>query len=129
MLASAIVRGDPVAAAEGVGLQYVSTDEPGLKRIGKPGRFRYVRANGRSCSDRRTLARIRALAIPPAWTDVWISPSADAHVQATGRDARGRKQYRYHAKFREVRDAAKYTRLAELIRVLPKLRRAVQRDM
>jgi DNA topoisomerase-1 len=88
-----------------------------------------VRANGAAVRDTSTLRRIRALAIPPAWTEVWISAEPHAHIQATGRDARGRKQYRYHAKFREIRDAAKYHRLADLLRVLPKLRRAVQRDL
>lgn len=91
--------------------------------------FRYVRANGSPVRDKVTLSRIRALAIPPAWTDVWIAPDPDGHIQATGRDARGRKQYRYHPRFREVRDAAKYTRLAGLLHVLPKLRRAVARDL
>jgi DNA topoisomerase I len=79
--------------------------------------------------DTATLSRIRALAIPPAWTDVWISPDPDGHLQATGRDARGRKQYRYHAKWREQRDAAKYDHLVEFCRVLPKLRARVARDL
>ncbi len=79
--------------------------------------------------DTATLSRIRALAIPPAWTDVWISPDPDGHLQATGRDARGRKQYRYHAKWREQRDSAKYDRLVEFCRVLPKLRKQVERDL
>jgi DNA topoisomerase-1 len=88
-----------------------------------------VRASGNLVRDAATLRRIRAIAIPPAWTDVWISPDPDGHLQATGRDARGRKQYRYHTKFREMREAAKYERLVELFRVLPKVRRAVQRDL
>jgi DNA topoisomerase-1 len=128
-ITSAMSSGNAVAAATGAGLAYVSTEEPGIRRLGKPGHFRYVSAAGRACRDERTLRRIRALAIPPAWTDVWISPNADGHVQATGRDARGRKQYRYHAKFRAVRDAAKYQRLVDLLRVLPKLRAAVKRDL
>ncbi len=88
-----------------------------------------MRANGKSVRDASTLSRIRALAVPPAWTDVWISPDSDGHIQATGRDARGRKQYRYHAKFREVRDAAKYHRLLDLLRVLPKVRKQIERDL
>jgi DNA topoisomerase-1 len=79
--------------------------------------------------DRATLARIRALAIPPAWTGVWISPDPDGHIQATGRDARGRKQYRYHAKWRTVRDEAKYHRLVAFCGVLPSLRSAIERDL
>jgi DNA topoisomerase-1 len=79
--------------------------------------------------DAATLARIRTLAIPPAWTDVWISPDPEAHLQATGRDAKGRKQYRYHPKWREMRDREKYSRLVEFCRALPKLRKAVARDL
>ena len=75
--------------------------------------------------DRATLARIRALAIPPAWTDVWICPRADGHLQATGRDARGRKQYRYHPRWREVRDETKYDRMIAFGRALPRIRRRV----
>jgi DNA topoisomerase-1 len=79
--------------------------------------------------DRTTLARIRSLAIPPAWTHVWISPDPDGHIQATGRDARGRKQYKYHPRWRQVRDAVKYYRLVDFCRALPKLRAAVERDL
>lgn len=79
--------------------------------------------------DRATLARIRALAIPPAWTHVWISPDPDGHIQATGRDAKGRKQYRYHPKWREVRDTMKYSRVVELCRALPAIRTAVEHDL
>jgi DNA topoisomerase-1 len=129
MLSSAVVSGDPVAAASAVSLQHVRDDTPGIQRLGRGKRFRYVRAGGKAVRDEATLRRIRALAIPPAWTDVWISPDPDGHIQATGRDARGRKQYRYHAKFREVRDAAKYHRLVDLLRVLPKVRKQVERDL
>ena len=128
-LTSAVVQGDPVAAASAASLRHTSDEGPGIRRVGRGKRFRYMRADGAPVRDKATLSRIRALAIPPAWTDVWISPDADGHVQATGRDARGRKQYRYHARFREVRDAAKYHRLGELLHVLPKLRRAVHRDL
>jgi DNA topoisomerase-1 len=128
-LTSAVVQGDAVAAAEAVALHYATDEEAGICRIRHGKQFRYVRAGGKSVRDRTTLSRIRALAIPPAWTDVWISPDADGHIQATGRDARARKQYRYHTKFREVRDAAKYTRLVDLLRVLPKLRKQVKHDL
>src|SRR5688572_16059677 len=128
-LTQAVVQGDPVAAASAAALRHTSDDAPGIRRVGRGKRFRYVRDGGKAVRDAGTLSRIRALAIPPAWTDVWVSPDPDGHVQATGRDARGRKQYRYHAKFREVRDAAKYHRLADLLRALPKLRRAVRRDL
>ena len=129
MLSSAVVSGDPVAAASAVALQHVSDDKPGIRRIGRGKRFRYVRADGKPVRDTGTLSRIRALAVPPAWTDVWISPDADGHIQATGRDARARKQYRYHTKFRAVRDAAKYNRLIDLLRVLPKVRKQVAVDL
>ena len=128
-LTSAVVQGDPVAAATAANLRHSTDDVPGIRRLGKPKQFRYVRASGSAVRDASTLGRIRALAIPPAWTDVWISPDPDGHIQATGRDARGRKQYRYHPRFREVRDAAKYHRLRDLLGALPKLRRAVKRDL
>jgi len=129
MLSSAVVSGDAVAAASAVALQHVRDDKPGIQRVGRGKQFRYTRVGGKPVRDAGTLSRIRALAIPPAWTDVWISPDPAGHIQATGRDARGRKQYRYHAKFRAVRDAAKYTRLVALLRVLPKLRKHVERDL
>ena len=110
-------------------MHYATDSEDGIGRRRHGKSFTYVTASGARLRDRATLARIRSLALPPAWTDVWISADPDGHIQATGRDARGRKQYRYHARFREVRDAAKYTRLASLLRVLPKVRRAVARDL
>jgi DNA topoisomerase-1 len=91
--------------------------------------FAYTDEHGRTVRDPATLARIRALAIPPAWTDVWICPSATGHIQATGRDAKGRKQYRYHARWRALRDANKYRRLVEFARLLPRLRARVQADL
>lgn len=129
MLSSAVVSGDPVAAASAVSLQHVRDDQPGIQRLGRGKRFRYVRAGGKPVRDTATLSRIRALVIPPAWTSVWISPDPNGHIQATGRDVKGRKQYRYHAKFREVRDQAKYHRLLDLLRVLPKVRAQVERDL
>jgi len=96
---------------------------PGIRRLGAPGRFRYVRADGRKLSNAAELARIKALVIPPAWTDVWICADPRGHLQATGRDARGRKQYRYHAKFRQLRDDVKYSRLPAFAQALRRIRR------
>jgi DNA topoisomerase-1 len=93
------------------------------------GGFRYVDPAGRPVRDLETLQRIRGLAIPPAWTDVWICPDARGHLQAIGRDAKGRKQYRYHPRWRQVRDETKYARLAAFARALPRVRRRVARDL
>ena len=116
-------------AADLANLRYVSDDDPGLVRVGRGTRVRYRDAAGKAVRDKATLARIEALAIPPAWTRVWICPRADGHIQATGRDARGRKQYRYHARWQQVRDAAKYGRLLAFGTALPALRRRVRRDL
>jgi DNA topoisomerase-1 len=102
---------------------------PGIKRVRRGAGFRYVMPEGAQVRDPADLARIRALAIPPAWTDVWISVTPRGHIQAIGRDARHRKQYRYHARWREVRDETKYGQLVEFGRALPAIRRRVQRDM
>jgi DNA topoisomerase-1 len=91
--------------------------------------FSYVDRNDNEITDEGTLERIRSLVIPPAWTNVWISPSPNGHIQAVGRDARGRLQYRYHARWRQVRDANKYDRTIAFARALPRLRRAVARDL
>lgn len=119
----------PRRSAAKARLRYVEDGAPGLarKRHGKV--FRYVDAEGRPVRDAATLARIRALAIPPAWTDVWICASPRGHLQATGRDARGRKQYRYHAEFRAIRDAAKFDAMLSVGRALPKLRETVERHL
>jgi DNA topoisomerase-1 len=111
------------------GLTYTSEIEPGLRRRRAGERFRYVGLNGRPLADRRALDRVRALAIPPAWTDVWICADPEGHLQATGRDQRGRKQYRYHARWREVRDEAKFGRMATFGRALPAIRKRVVRDL
>src|SRR6185503_9187766 len=116
-------------AARTAGLRWVSTDEPGLTRLRKGRGFAYRDAGGKRVTDRTTLARIRALAIPPAWTEVWICADPRGHVQACGRDARQRKQFRYHWKWREVRDCAKHDRCRAFGRVLPKLRAAIDRDL
>jgi len=102
---------------------------PGIRRLGTGKRFRYVRPDGRLIRDRATLARIRSLAIPPAWVGVWICPLEEGHIQAIGRDARNRKQYRYHARWREVRDETKFDRMADFGNVLPKIRGRVRRAL
>ena len=116
-------------AEEKVSLRYSQDTEPGLRRRGDPGRFDYVNVRNRRVKDARTLARIKSLAIPPAWTDVWICADDDGHLQATGRDARGRKQYRYHPRWRELRDADKFDRMLEFAEVLPAIRRRVKADL
>jgi DNA topoisomerase I len=102
---------------------------PGITREPQGDGFRYVSARGRLIADPKTLKRIAAIVIPPAWRDVWIAPSATAHIQATGYDVKGRLQYRYHDDFRQTQEAAKFTRLLSFARTLPKLREAVERDM
>ena len=120
---------DPAGAAEDAGLRYVSDEAPGISRRRAGKGFAYRLPKGGPVRDRATLQRIRALAIPPAWTEVWICPQADGHIQATGRDAEGRKQYRYHPRWREVRDAAKYGHLLDFARALPAIRARIAEDM
>ena len=120
----------PVESAKAAGLRYVNDDTmPGIRRLGPPLRFRYVGSTGRAVTNHAELQRIRSLVIPPAWRDVWICPLALGHIQATGRDARGRKQYRYHARWREVRDAVKYGRLIAFAQALPRIRRRTDADL
>jgi DNA topoisomerase-1 len=107
----------------------VADSGPGIARHRSGSAFRYTAPDGRTLRDGETLSRIRALAIPPAWNDVWICPLEDGHLQAVGRDARGRKQYRYHPRWREVRDEAKYGRLAGFGRALARIRRRVAHDL
>src|SRR5437763_6078418 len=113
---------EPAQSAKVAGLRYVADDTPGIRRLRAGRGFRYVGPDGRAVRDRDTLARIRALAIPPAWRHVWICPAENGHLQATGRDARGRKQYRYHPRWRAVRDGTKYDRLLAFGRALPLIR-------
>jgi DNA topoisomerase-1 len=120
---------DPKDAAESAGLRYVSDGRPGVRRKKSGKGFSYARPDGTKLSDAHVLARIRSLAIPPAWTSVWICPFADGHVQATGRDAKGRKQYRYHPLFREVRESTKYEHVVAFADALPRLRTKVRRHM
>jgi DNA topoisomerase-1 len=120
---------DPPAAAKAAGLRYVHDDRPGIRREPAGDGFRYLDAKGEPVDDEAPLKRIKSLAIPPAWTDVWICPHANGHLQATGRDARGRKQYRYHPKWREVRDEVKYERMINFGKALPKIRKEVDRAL
>ncbi len=129
MNASPHPNGDAHAASKEAGLRYTSDEMPGIRRKKTGGRFSYYRANGGMVRDAATLARIRRLAIPPAWTDVWISADPRGHLQATGRDAKERKQYRYHLDFRASRDAAKYEHLLSFAAALPRIRAAVEADM
>ena len=110
-------------------LEYVTDEEPGLRRRRAGRGFVYLYPDGRTVRRDSELDRIRALAVPPAWTDVWIARQPNAHLQATGRDARGRKQYRYHPQWRTQRDAAKFEHLADFADALPTIRRRVQRDL
>jgi len=116
------------ATARAVGLQYVNEGDPGIRRRRAGKGFAYIATSGRPVKDRDTLHRIRALAIPPAWTDVWICPGPGGHIQATGRDAKGRKQYRYHHQWREVRDQTKFSRMIAFGTALPAIRRRIDRD-
>lgn len=128
-ISSPVPNSDPPAAAKAAGLRYVHDDRPGIRREPDGDAFRYLDAQGAVVEDEATLKRIRALAIPPAWLDVWICPQANGHLQATGRDARGRKQYRYHAKWREVRDEVKYERMIKFGKALPQIRKEVDRAL
>ena len=123
------INGNPYNSARAAGLQDVCDDVPGITRRRSGKDFRYVRPDGRAVRDRHTLGRIRALAVPPAWDAVWICPRDDGHLQATGRDARRRKQYRYHRRWREARDETKYGRMVPFARALPRIRRRVARDL
>jgi DNA topoisomerase I len=117
------------AHARAAGLSYVSDTTPGIRRKAAGTGYGYRDPDGRSISDKDTLQRVRSLAVPPAWTDVWICPRPNGHIQATGRDARGRKQYIYHADWREVRDRNKYERILDFARLLPRIRGRVAEDM
>jgi DNA topoisomerase-1 len=120
---------NPGASARAAGLRYVIDDKPGLTRHKRGKGFGYRGPDGKPVKDAATLARIRSLAIPPAYTDVWICPTENGHLQATGRDARGRKQYRYHPKWREVRDEVKYGRMLAFGAALPVIRARTNSDL
>lgn len=117
---------DPIDAAEEAGLRYVSDHQSGYTRKAKDDDFDYFDTEGKLIRDEQRLLRIKRLAIPPAWTDVWISPSANGHIQATGRDARNRKQFIYHERWCEMRDENKYERTVSFGKALPEIRRCVK---
>lgn len=120
---------DPIEVAEDAGLRYVTEEQPGYTRKQKADDFDYFDTDGKLIRDETRLLRIGRLAIPPAYRDVWICPSANGHIQATGRDARGRKQYHYHERWREARDENKYDRMLVFGKALPKIRRRVKKDL
>ena len=120
---------DPKDAAESAGLRYVSDARLGIRRRKAGAGFVYTRFDGSKLSEKDVLKRIKSLAIPPAWTEVWICPFADGHIQATGRDAKGRKQYRYHPHFREVRESTKYEHVVAFADALPAIRERVGEHM
>jgi DNA topoisomerase-1 len=128
-IAAAEAARDPAAAAKLAKLRHVGDDKPGITRHKARHGFDYRLPDGELVRDIETLRRIRSLAVPPAWTDVWICPLANGHIQATGRDARGRKQYRYHPRWREVRDESKYGKMLVFARALPLIRARVETDL
>ena len=120
---------DPMESAKVAGLRYVSDTKPGIRRKRSGKGFTYLDLDGKPIRDPDVLRRIAALAIPPAWTEVWISPKPLGHLQATGRDAKGRKQYRYHPRWRAVRDETKYSRMLAFGAALPRIRRRIEADL
>ena len=125
----AVAAVDPASAAREAGLRYVSDRAPGIRRRRAGRYFSYIGPDGTAIRDPEVLQRIKSLAIPPAWTDVWICPTPRGHIQAVGRDAKGRKQYRYHPRWREVRDEAKYGRMIEFGHALPTIRDRTDADL
>lgn len=128
-MAEASPRTEHVQAAKQAGLRYTPDSIRGIRRERAGDGFQYVAANGRPITNEQKLRRIRALAIPPAWTDVWICPHTNGHLQVTARDARGRKQYRYHARYRAIRDETKFDRMFAFSEVLPEARERVEADL
>jgi DNA topoisomerase I len=120
---------DPVESAAEAGLRYVRSGGPCIQRLKHGKSFRYIGPDGKPLRDPAQLERIRNLVIPPAWTNLWICPSPNGHLQAVGRDAKGRKQYRYHARYRAVRDEAKFSRMIAFSAALALIRRGVERDL
>jgi len=120
---------DPKDAADSAGLRYVSDGRRGITRRKAGTGFGYIKPDGERVTDADVLMRIKKLAIPPAWTDVWICPFADGHIQATGRDAKGRKQYKYHEQFREIRESGKYEHVLAFANALPGIRKTVDGHM
>ena len=120
---------DEVTSAKLAGLRYVIPKGRGIQRKRRAKAFLYIDSDNRPVKDAATVSRIKSLVIPPAWESVWISPSANSHIQAVGRDARGRKQYRYHAEYRKIRDLVKFDRMREFGKLLPRIRRIVRADL
>ncbi len=120
---------DPEEAAEEAGLRYVNDDQPGYSRKKRGKKFVYFDTEGKEIRDEARILRLNRLAIPPAYTEVWICPSPNGHLQATGRDDRGRKQYRYHERWREERDENKYEKMVIFAQALPKIRRRITKDL
>ena len=120
---------DPVESAKAAHCRYVDDSGAGIRRVKAGKGWKLVSPEGKPIRDREVLARVKALVIPPAWTEVWICPDVDGHIQATGRDARGRKQYRYHWRFREVREETKYERMMQFAEALPAIRAKVDEDL
>lgn len=118
-----------IESARTAGLRYVTDAMPGIRRKQAGRGFSYIGPDGKLITDRAARKRFKALAIPPAWTEVWICPHPNGHIQVTARDSKGRKQYRYHPKYREVRDETKFDRMLEFSKVLPQIREHVERDM
>jgi DNA topoisomerase I len=128
-IAQEMLRPDPEQSAREAGLTYVSDEMPGIRRKRWGKGFTYLDPDGNRITDPEERARLHALAIPPAWTEVWICPDQDGHIQVTARDAKGRKQYRYHPRWREVRDEAKFYRVLAFGHALPALRQHVESDL
>jgi len=120
---------EPAASAKFAGLRYVTDDSPGFRRRRAGKGFVYTNGAGKAIRDAGEIDRIKSLAIPPAWTDVWICALANGHLQATGRDAKGRKQHRYHPRWREIRDRTKYDKMLSFAQQLPAIRRQVEKDL
>jgi DNA topoisomerase-1 len=128
--ASEAVNSETLAEVKAAGLRYVADRQPGIKRQpGSDDNFRYFSPNGEEVTDKKTLTRIKSLAIPPAYQDVWICPSPNGYLQATGHDAKGRKQYRYHPHWRESRDETKYEHMRDFGAALPNIRERVEADL
>jgi DNA topoisomerase I len=125
----AIVSSDPVESAEAIGLCYVTDTQPGIQRQRRGKGFVYLDADGKQIRDQKVIQRINSLVIPPAYRNVWICPLPNGHLQATGRDAKGRKQYRYHPLWREIRDQAKFTRMIAFSEALPLIRQRIEQDL
>jgi DNA topoisomerase-1 len=125
------IKGDlkPEKAAEVAGLEYVSDRKPGITRVKRGKTFKYIGTDGKIIRNSKEIQRINSLAIPPAYQEVWICPKPNGHIQATGRDAKGRKQYRYHAQWKKIRDDTKYTKLIGFAEALPKIRKQVNKHL